>query len=184
MPQVPDGTRDIAAKCFPAAHILKSFVKSSNSGVEIQSNNATQSVHLQQMNQSAEQSIAPQEQIDGPTLGHSQKEWSRDGMQERVNTATTTSFNNNTAAINVNTTPIVKAPVMVTESGTFTTNVTKIRSEESYLDVQTDQASGNVSSSFMTPTFNVQSQVIDYTKVQRVFSECYCNRVLLFGIAL
>ena len=59
------------------------------------------------MSQSAEQMIAPQEQIDGPsTLGHSQKEWSRDGTQERVNPATsltTNSFNNNTAAINVNT---------------------------------------------------------------------------------
>ena len=158
---MPDGTRNKSTKCFPAAHILKSFVKSSNSDVEIQSNNATQSVYLPQMNQNAEQRVAPQEQIDGPsTLSHCQKEWSRDGMQKRVNPATSlTSSFSNTAAINVNTTPIVKAPVMATETGTSTSAVTKIRSEKSYFDVQTDQASGNVSSNSMTPTFNVQSQV-------------------------
>ena len=135
------------------------------------------------MNQSAEQRIAAQEQIDGPsTLGHNQKEWSRDGMQERVNPAsslTTNSFNNNTAAINVNTTPIVKAPVMVPASETSTTNATKTRSEESHHDEQTEPASGYTSSSFTTPTFNVQSQVINCTKVQAVFAECYCDHEAL-----
>ena len=140
------------------------------------------------MNQSAEQRISPQEQIDGPsTLGHCQKEWSRDGMQEPVYPATTSatnSFKNNTATINVNTTPIVKAPVMVTASETSTTNATKARSEESRLDEQTEPASGYVSSSFTTPTFNVQSQVINCTKVQTAFAECYCDHEALCGICI
>lgn len=169
MPQVPSGVRDTAAKCFPAAHILKSFVKSSNGSVDVQSNNVTQSMHLQQLNQCAEQRIASPKQTDGPsTLRHSQKEWPRDGMQERVNPATsftTNSFNDNTASISVNTTPLVKAPVIVPASETSTANATKVRSEESHFNVQTEPASRNMSSNFMTPTYNVQSQVIDYTDV-------------------
>ena len=173
MSEVPSGVRDTAAKCFPAAHILKSFVKSSSS-----SNNVTQSMHLQQLNQCAEQGIASPKQIDGPsTLRHSQKEWPRVGVQERVNPATsftTNSFNNSTATISVNTTPLVKAPVTVPTSETSTANATKLRSEESHLNVQTEPASRNVSSNFMTPTYNVQSQVIDYSK----FGYSLCRMLL------
>ena len=77
-------------------------------------------------------------------------------MQERGNSATN-------ATVNFNTAPLVKASVAVPESGTSTTNKTKERSEESHFNVQTEPASRNVSSNFMTPTYNVQSQVIDYT---------------------
>ena len=73
---------------------------------------------------------------------------------------------------------------MVTASETSTTNATKARSEGSHLDEQTEPASGYVSSSFTTPTFNVQSQVIDCTKVQVVFAECYCDHEALCRICI